>query len=77
MIQGRFGELTTKQKQFINVLEVARLEEYLPSTGKYPGRPLEDQAAIAHAFVSKMLYNMSTTRLLLDQLESGPTIRRL
>ncbi len=77
MIQNELGELTVRQKQLINVLEVARLEEHLPGTGQYPGRPPEDRVAIARAFVTKMLYNMSTTRMLLDRLESDPTLRRL
>ncbi len=77
MIWTELGELTAKQKQLINVLEVAKLEEHLPYAGGYPGRPLEDRVAIARAFVAKMVYNMATTRLLLDRLESDPTIRRL
>jgi len=78
MIWDELGELTAKQKQLINVLEVARLEEHLPSyTGRYPGRPPEDRVAIARSFVTKMVYNMPTTRVLLDRLESDPTIRRL
>jgi hypothetical protein len=77
MIWAELGELTAKQKQLINVLEVSRLEEHIPYTGRYPGRPLEDRVAIARAFVTKMVYNMATTRLLLDRLESDPTIRRL
>ena len=77
MIRDELGKLTAKQKQLINVLEVARLEEHLPCTGRYPGRPLEDRVAIARAFVTKMLYNMSTTRMLLDRLESDPAIRHL
>ena len=77
MIWGELGELTAKQKQLINVLEAARLEEHIPYMGSYPGRPLEDRIAIARAFVTKMVYSMATTRVLLDRLESDPTIRQL
>ena len=77
MIWDELGELTAKQKQLVTVLEVAKLEEHLPYAGRYPGRPLEDRAAIARAFVTKMVYNMATTRVLLDRLESDPTIRRI
>ena len=77
MIWDEPGELTARQKQLIKVLEVAKLEEHLPYAGRYPGRPLEDRAAISRAFVTKMVYNMPTTRVLLDRLESDPTIRRL
>jgi len=46
-------------------------------SGRFPGRPPEDRIAIARAFVTKMVYNMATTRILLDRLKSDPTIRRL
>lgn len=77
MIWDELGELTAKQKQLVTVLEVTRPEEHFPNAGRYPGRPLEDRVAIARAFVTKMVYNMATTRILLDRLESDRTIRRI
>ena len=77
MIWDELGELTAKQKLLISILETIKLEEYLPYIGRAPGRPLEDRTAIARAFVTKMVYNMATTRILLDRLESDPTVRRL
>lgn len=77
MIREELGELTQKQKLLVNVLEFANLEAHLPYTRGYPGRPLEDRAAIARAFVTKTVYDMSTTRMLLDRLASDVTIRRL
>lgn len=77
MIWDELGALTEKQKLLVNVLEFAKLEEHLPYAGRYPGRPLEDRIAIARAFITKMVYDMTTTRVLLDRLASDPTIRRL
>ena len=77
MIWDELGALTEKQKLLVNVLEFAKLEEHLPYAGRYPGRPLEDRLAIARAFITKMVYDMTTTRVLLDRLASDPTIRRL
>ena len=77
MIWDEPGELTAKQKLLISVLETIKLEEYFPYISRAPGRSLEDCTAIARAFVTKMVYNMATTRILLDRLESNPTVRRL
>jgi len=77
MIWDELGELTAKQKLLVNILELAKLEEHLPYAGRFPGRPTEDRIAIARAFVAKMVYDMATTRILLDRLESDPTVRRL
>ncbi len=77
MMWEELGELTVKQKLLVNVLEFAKLEEHLPYAGRFPGHPPEDRIAIARAFVTKMVYDMTTTRILLDRLASDPTIRRL
>lgn len=77
MIQEEVGELTKKQMQWVQVLEIAQLEAHIPSARGYPGRPTECRVAIARAFVAKAVYNMSTTRMLLDRLESDPAIRRI
>jgi len=71
------GELTEKQQQLVTVLEVARLEEHIPSFGRFPGRPLEDRIALARAFVAKAVYHMPTTRALRDRLASDVKLRRL
>ncbi len=77
MLWEELGELTQKQQLLVNVLELAKLEEYFPYAGRLPGRPLDDRIAIARAFVAKMVLNIPTTRMLLDRLETDPTTRRL
>jgi len=77
MIREEIGELTAKQKQLVSVLEFVKLEEHIPGPGRFIGRPTEDRVAIARAFVTKMVYNMATTRMLLDRLEADPAVRRL
>ncbi len=77
MVWDELGELTEKQKLLVKVIELAKLETHQPCSGQYPGRPLESRVAIARAFITKMVYNMDTTRILLDRLQSDPTIRRL
>jgi len=41
------------------------------------GRPAKDRQAIARAFVAKAVYNMSTTRQLLERLSSDVALRRI
>ena len=71
------GELSEKQQQLIRILELIRLEEFLSMGYGYPGRPPADRTAIARAFVAKQVYNMPTTRMLLDRLESDRQLRRI
>jgi hypothetical protein len=35
-----------------------------------PGRPAQDRTAIARTFMAKMIYNLPTTRSLLDRLKT-------
>jgi hypothetical protein len=76
-LQEELGELTEKQQQLVGILELVRVEEHIPSQFGLPGRPLEARAAIARAFVAKMVYQMPTTRVLLDRLASDKQLRRL
>jgi len=76
-LKEELGELTSKQKLLVTVLEVIRIEEHIPSYFRLPGRPLSDRIAVARAFVAKAVYDMSTTRILLDRLACDPVLRRI
>jgi hypothetical protein len=69
-LQEAVGKLTAKQKQFIEVIELAQIETHLPYIGRVPGRPTADRSAIARAFVVKAVYNLPTTEILLDYLDA-------
>lgn len=71
------GELTQKQKELVTTLEMIRIEEFVFSSRGLPGRPPKDRGAIARAFVAKMVYNMPTTRILLERLKTDTSLRRV
>ena len=71
------GSLTEKQQQLVQTLEVIRIEQMIPSRLRMPGRPRKDRAAVARAFVTKAVYDMPTTRLLLDRLATDVVLRRI
>lgn len=76
-LKEELGELTEKQQQLVMTLELVRVEEFLCTTYGLPGRPPADRTAIARAFVAKQVYNMATTRVLLDRLKSDRQLRRI
>ena len=76
-LKEELGELTEKQQQLITTLEVIRLENFLSRHWGYVGRPPADRIAIASAFVAKSVYNLGTTRQLLDRLHSDISLRRI
>lgn len=76
-LSEELGPLTEKQQELVTTLELVRIEEFIYSSRGFPGRPPQDRTAIAKAFVAKMVYNMPTTRALLDRLEADRALRRI
>jgi len=76
-LSEELGPLTGKQQELVTTLEVVRIEEFIYSSRGFPGRPSQDRTAIARAFVAKTIYNMPTTRALLDRLETDSALRRI
>ena len=71
------GPLTEKQQQLVQTLEVIRIEQMVPPRFRVPGRPPKDRAAMARALVAKAVYDMPTTRVLLDRLVTDVALRRI
>jgi hypothetical protein len=70
--------LSDKQCQLTAILELIRIEDYAGTIKQsFFGRPQKDRVAIARAFIAKAVYNFTTTRLLIEQLKSNETLRRL
>jgi hypothetical protein len=76
-LAAELGELSEKQKQLVKILELLQIESFIKGQQRVLGRPLEDRQAIARAFLAKAVYNLETTRQLLDRLASDETLRRL
>lgn len=75
-IEDEVGSLTNRQQQLITALEVIRIEDFvIPHVGV--GRPPADRIPIARAFIAKAIYGHTTTRQLLDQLQTDVRLRRI
>ncbi|MGH8114936.1 MAG: transposase [Rhodanobacteraceae bacterium] len=71
------GALSRHHRQLVSVLGLARIEALLPARQGQPGRPPSERAALARAFVAKAVFNLASTRLLIDMLSADKTLRRL
>jgi len=76
-LKEELGELTERQQRLVMVLETVRIEAFLGSTYGLPGRPPADRTAIARALVAKMVYDMASTRVLIERLASDRKLRRI
>lgn len=70
--------LTEIQKELIMILEVIEIEKYVVSPSyHWMGRTPEDRRPIARAFVAKAVYNLPTTRILIEILHTMPNLRMI
>jgi len=71
-------ELSQKEQEFIRVCTASELEKHIDRLNwQGVGRKPKDRLSILKAFVAKAVYNLNTTRSLIDYLNSSPTLRRL
>jgi IS5 family transposase len=70
--------LTAIQKDLVTSLEVIEIEKYVSSPSyHWMGRTPEDRRPIARAFVAKAVYDLHTTRMLVDMLHTMPNLRMI
>ena len=76
-IEEDLGPLGERYQSFITVLELVRVEQHLPCCRTLRGRPQQDRAALARAFIAKAVFQIDTTRALRERLANDRALRRL
>src|SRR3972149_2327364 len=76
-LEEELGEMTEKEQKLVATLELVRIERFTTLSRSLRGRPPKERAAVARAFVAKAVYNMPTTRALLDRLACDKRLRRI
>tara|TARA_B100001059_G_C17772123_1_gene549054 strand:- start:190 stop:1278 length:1089 start_codon:yes stop_codon:yes gene_type:complete len=71
-------DLSKKEREFVRVCTLSELERHtFDLEWQGLGRKSKDRLSILKAFIAKAVYNLDTTRSLINYLESSPTLRRL
>jgi transposase len=76
-LEEKLGPLDETQRKLIQIVELLGLERQVPGPGRGRGRPVKNRVALARAFVAKMVYNMPTTKMLVERLRSDAALRRI
>ena len=71
------GPLLGTHRRFVAALDLVGVEGFVGAQGSGPGRPAEDRRALARAFLAKAVWDLPTTRHLIDRLGADPALRRL
>ena len=73
----QLGPLSERHRKLVTVLDFAPPEAFISDPGGAPGRPRKDRVALARAFIAKAVWNLATTRDLIDRIHLDPALRRL
>lgn len=77
LIENCIGELSNEHKQLIAILELLRVEEFLPCTRFNLGRPCQDRFAIARAYVAKIFLKYVSTKSFLKHLQTDVQLKKI
>ncbi|HEY9128612.1 MAG TPA: transposase [Sulfurovum sp.] len=72
-LEASLGKLSTKEEKLIKILDFAQIEQLVFSTSMT--NPPKDREEMARAFVAKQVYNIQTTRDLIERLKIDRTLR--
>jgi len=77
-LEEDLGLLTEQQKELVKVVELLNLPKFTKGYGwKGIGCPPKDRTAIVIAFLAKAIWNLPTTRALVEYLHGAKQLRRL
>lgn len=76
LLEKEAGSLSEKHKKLISILELIKIEDFLPPCSSL-GRPPKNRAVLARAFIAKCVFNLTYTNQLIDKLEHDKILRRI
>jgi len=74
-LQASLGAFTSKEEKLVKILDFAEIEQFIYDTHKT--NIAKDRPQMARAFIAKSVYNLQTTRDLIDRLRIDRTLRIL
>jgi hypothetical protein len=79
MVEEEIGELTAKMKEFLRIVELVQPERFITAALQWCGlgRPMASREKMLRAFFMKAVYDLPTTKVLIENLETNPSLRRL
>ena len=75
-VEATVGPLGDRYRLLLDVFEFVRVEKLI-GIGLGPGRPAKDRVSLAHVFLAKAVFDLFSTRDLIERLEVDEKMRRL
>jgi len=77
MVEEKIGTLSETQRQLVQILELLGLDRHVAVWRGGRGRPPKSRIAMGRAFVAKMVYNLPTTKDLVERLGIDSILARI
>jgi len=74
-LEADLGELTPEHKKLISILELIRIEDFIPRIRFAEGRPIKERNAIARANIAKIIFKFAHTKQLVKYLNKDKQLR--
>lgn len=75
LLEEGIGPLSDQYKELISILELVRIESFLPCHLLNNGRPPKDRAFIARAFIAKIVLKLPYTKQIIDLLKQDKQLK--
>jgi hypothetical protein len=78
-LQAEIGLLGSNHQHLVNIIEFSNVVSFVNKIYRHHtgGRPCDDRVEITIAFLGKHVFNLPTTRALIDRLHFDEVLRRL
>ena len=77
-LEEEIGVLSEKERQFVRILELVEIQPFLAGLEWCrTGRPPASRLSLAKAFIAKAVWNIPTTKGLIEYIQAAPSLRRL
>ena len=79
LVEEEIGELTAKMKEFLRIVESVRPSRFINHALRWCGlgRRMKDREKMLRAFFLKAVYDLPTTKGVIENLKTNPSYRRL
>lgn len=79
LVEEEIGEITGKLQEFLRIVELLKPARFIDRTLTWCGfgRPLKSREKMLRAFFLKAVYNLPTTKVLIENLKGNATWRQL
>ncbi len=75
LLERDLGSLSKEHKKLAAVLELLRIEQFVPCTRFWKGRPPKNRSQIARALVAKIIFKIPHTKQLIEFLNNDIQLR--